>query len=105
MRQEKSWLLRDVEASHCDNLGLPEQRSTRRVRRPARRLPSRRGAAREGNLRQELRRTSGDERGTIQNRPLLRCEGVKKSPQGFTGHTQKFDLRAQHLLYKFRSCR
>jgi hypothetical protein len=23
----KSWLLRDVEASHCDNLGLPEQRS------------------------------------------------------------------------------
>jgi hypothetical protein len=27
MRQEKSWLLRDVEASHCDNLGLPEQRS------------------------------------------------------------------------------
>jgi hypothetical protein len=52
-----------------------------------------------------VRRTSGNERGTIQNRPLLRCEGVKKSPQGFTGQTQKFDLRAQHLLYKFRSCR
>ena len=42
------------------------------------------GDKRGDRPRRWLERASGDERRTIQGRPLLGCQGVNKGPQGFT---------------------